>query len=131
MCPTSDPIPVVVTRISPWPRVTLVFMKAMPTRSPSGHVRPGDCRRALLDGHALAGQRAFLDLQRRRHDHPSVGGHPVTRVDDDDIARDDLVGGHLHDLAVTTDLGDRLHHRAERRRRRLGLAFLVVARATR
>ncbi len=34
MCPTSEPIPVVVTRISPWPRVTLVFMKAMHVRSP-------------------------------------------------------------------------------------------------
>ena len=29
MWPTSEPMPVVVTRISPWPRVTLVFMNAM------------------------------------------------------------------------------------------------------
>ena len=36
MPPTSEPMPVVVTRISPWPRVTLVFMNAMSVRSPSG-----------------------------------------------------------------------------------------------
>ena len=36
MCPTSDPMPVVVTRISPWPRVTLVFMNAMSSLSANG-----------------------------------------------------------------------------------------------
>jgi hypothetical protein len=36
MCPISVPMPVVVTIISPRPRVTEVFMKAMLWRSPSG-----------------------------------------------------------------------------------------------
>ena len=36
MCPTSEPMAVVVTRISPWPRVTLVFMNAMSIRSANG-----------------------------------------------------------------------------------------------
>ncbi|CAH0293151.1 hypothetical protein SRABI128_03952 [Microbacterium sp. Bi128] len=40
MWPTSEPMPVVVTRISPWPRVTFVFMNAMFRRSPM----PTSCR---------------------------------------------------------------------------------------
>ena len=36
MCPTSVLMPVAVTTSSPDPRVALVFMKAMSTRSPSG-----------------------------------------------------------------------------------------------
>ena len=91
------------------------------------HVGPRDGLGALLDRDALAGQGAFLDLQRRRDDHPAVGRHPVAGIDQHDVAGHDLVGGDLGDVAVAPHLGDRLHHRAERRRGGLGLAFLVVA----
>jgi hypothetical protein len=41
MWPTSVDIPVAVTTNSPEPRVTLVFMKTMSARSPSGVSAPG------------------------------------------------------------------------------------------
>ena len=40
ICPTSVSIPVAVTTISPRPRVTVEFMYAMSTRSPSGTSSP-------------------------------------------------------------------------------------------
>ena len=44
----------------------------------------------LADRQALPGQRGFLDLQRRRQDHPAIGGHPVAGLDQHDIARNQL-----------------------------------------
>ena len=90
-------------------------------------VRAVDGHRILLDGDALAGQRSFLDLQGRGEDDPPVGGDPVARVDDHDVARHDLIGDELDDLSAATHLRRRLHHLAQRRRGRLGLALLVVA----
>ena len=81
----------------------------------------------LLDRDALAGQCALLDLQRRRQDDATVGRHAVTGIDHHDVAGHDLVGGNLHDDAVAAHLGHRLHHRAQMRGRRFGLALLVVA----
>ena len=90
------------------------------------HVGSDDGLGVLLDGHALAGQRAFLDLQRRRHDHPAVGRHAVAGIDQHDVAGHDLVGGDLDHVAVAPHLGDRLHHLAEGRCGGLGFAFLVI-----
>ena len=126
MCPTSEPIPVVVTRISPWPRVTLVFMNAMPAgpdRTSGSVIGLG----RLLDRHALTGESALLDLERGGDDHPAICRYAVTCVDEDDVAGHDLLGGDLQNVAVAPHLGDRLHHRPERRRCSLGLAFLVVS----
>ena len=50
MWPISVPIPVEVTIISPRPRVTDVFMYAMPMRSPSGTSAPGTGCGDLLTG---------------------------------------------------------------------------------
>ena len=117
----------VVTRISPWPRVTLVFMKAMSRRSPSGTSCLVDRIDVLLDRDALAGEGALLDLQRRGDDHPAVGRDAVAGIDQHDVAGHDLVGRDLRHLTVPPHLGDRLHHLAEGRCRRLGLPLLVVA----
>ena len=62
---------------------------------PDRYVDPGDDPGILLDRDALARQRAFLDLQGRRDDHPAVRRHPVSRIDHDDVAGHDLVGGDL------------------------------------
>ena len=102
-------------------------MNAMSLAVAERHVGRGDGVDALLDRDALAGQGAFLDLQRRRDDHPPVGRDPVAGVDEHDVAGDDLVGGDLVHVAVAPHLGDGLHHLAEGRGGGLGLAFLVVA----
>ena len=127
MWPTSEPMPVVVTRISPWPRVTFVFMNAMFRRSPM----PTSCRPmvvgVLLDRDALAGQGALLDLEGRRQDDPAVGGDAVTGIDHHDVAGHDLLGGELHHVTVAAHLGHRLHHLPQGGSGRFGLALLVVA----
>ena len=50
ICPTSVAIPVAVTTISPLPRVTVEFMYAMSTRSPSGTSSPCTASTDLLTG---------------------------------------------------------------------------------
>ncbi len=63
MCPTSVVMPVSVTRISPAPRVALVFMKAMSTRSPSGVSTAATCSTSFGTG-ALSPVRADSSISR-------------------------------------------------------------------
>ena len=64
----------------------------------------------LGDGQALPGERRLRDLQRRRPQQPSVGRDDITGLDRDDIARHELRGGDLGQLAVPHDLGLDDHH---------------------
>ena len=59
-----------ITTSSPDPRVALVFMKAMSTRSPSGVSTLGIGVDLLRHGGALAGQGRLVDLQGGRLDDP-------------------------------------------------------------
>ena len=127
MLPISVSIPVPVTIISPRPRVTDVFMNTMQSRSPSGDVVAIDRRDVLEDRRALAGERGFLDLERGGHEQPPVGRDPVARLDQHDVARDELGGIDLDDRAVAAHAGDVLQHLLERGEARLGLRFLAEA----
>ena len=126
MWPTSVAMPVAVTTRVPAPRVTWVFMKARSTRSPSA-ASAATAIELLGHGRALAGQRRLVDLQRRRADDAAVRGHEVAGLDQDDVARDQLLHGHLGDLAVAHDPGLDDHHPLERGDAGLRLALLVEA----
>ena len=80
-----------------------------------------------LLGHrgALAGEGRFVDLQGGGADEPSVRGDEVAGLDHDDVARDQLLHGHLSDGAVAEHAGLDDHHALEGGDARLRLAFLV------
>ncbi len=78
----------------------------------------------LLDGHRLAGQRRFLDLQVDRVDHPRVGGHAVAGVEQDDVAGHDVPGRDLALVAVADDRCRRRGHPPQRFCRALGAVLL-------
>ena len=99
----------------------------MQVRSPSGTSSPAPARSALADRQALAGQRRLLDLQRRRDADPAVGGHPVARLDEDDVAGHELLGVDLDRLAVAAHPGDGLHHLGQRLDALLRLRLLAQA----
>ena len=50
-----------------------------------GHIGATAPARSLADREALAGERALLDLERRRDGDPTVGRDPVSRLDQDDV----------------------------------------------
>ena len=81
----------------------------------------------LADGQALARERGLLDLEGRGDDDPAVGGDAVPRLDQDHVARHELLGVDLDRLAVAPDAGDRLHHLGQRLDARLGLRLLAQA----
>ena len=93
--PTWVSPPVAVTIITPLPCVTGVCMNAMFVWSPGASSLGGQRRGVLGRGHALAGQRGLVDLQRARRDDPAVGGHLVACREQHDVADDELLGGDL------------------------------------
>ena len=86
--------------------------------------RPG---RSLLDRQRLAGQRRLLDLQALGLDQAQIGGHPVARLQEHDVARHQLLGRYGEALAAADH--DRLgrQHVPDGVERLLGLALLDVA----
>ena len=86
-----------------------------------------DRPRVLGDGQALAGQRRFRRLQRRRFDQARVGWNRVALFDEDEIARDDFGGGNRPPLAAADDPGASRRHGAQRRDGRFGARLLQVA----
>ena len=127
MLPISVFIPVPVTIISPRPRVTDVFMNARQIRSPSPTSSPGIGGEVLEHRSALAGEGRLLDLEGGRHQQPTVGRHPVARLEEHDVARHQLGGVDLDGHAVTAHPGDVLQHLLERRQARLRLGLLTQA----
>ena len=99
-----------------------------------GHAVAVAERRVLRDGvdvlggrQALAGERRLVDLERGRRDDPSVRGHEVAGLERDDVARHQLLGRDLPQLAVTPHAGLDDHHLLERRHRGRRLALLAEA----
>ena len=82
---------------------------------------------ALGHGHALAGQRRLGDLEGRSAQEAAVGGDDVAGLDRHDVARDELLGRDLQELAAATDLRLDDHHLLQRGHRRRGLPLLVQA----
>ena len=126
MWPTSVLMPVAVTIISPRPRVTLVFMKAMSTRSPSGASASAIGVELLGHRGALAGQGRLVDLQggRRAGSAPSAGTRSPASISHD-VAGDELVRVDLDQLAVATHAALDDHHLLQGGDAGLGLALLV------
>ena len=58
----------------------------------------------LGGGHALAGERGLVDLERRRGEDAGVGRDEVARLEVDDVARDQLVHGEIDEVAVPAGL---------------------------
>jgi hypothetical protein len=74
-------------------------------------------RRALRHGLRLAGQRRLLGPQRGRVQHAQIGHHPLALGHLHEVARHDVVGGHLGPRAVaphTRGLGDQRGERGDR-----------------
>ena len=89
------------------------------------HVGFGDCHGVLGDRCALAGQRRLLHLQRcRRHD-PSIGGHEIAGLHEDDVAGHQSARIDLDDRSVTTDPCHRHLELGERIDARQRLALLI------
>ncbi len=53
----------------------------------------------------MFGERALLDLHRGALDDAAIRRHGVARLEDDDVAHDDIGGGYLDLAAVADDLG--------------------------
>ncbi len=105
MWPTSVALPIAVTTIRPEPRVTLVFMNAMPSRSPSGASTATGS--VVLATGRLSPVRAASSISSELAgaDDPAVGRDHVARLDGHDVARDQLVGGDLDQRAVADERG--------------------------
>ena len=78
----------------------------------------------LWHGRALAGQRGFVDLQRRRADQASIRWHPVACLDQHDVAGNHLIRRNLEHLAATTHARLDEQHLLQRGDARLSLALL-------
>ncbi len=87
----------------------------------------GECVGRLGGGHALAGERRLVDVQRARLDDPPVGGHVVARGEQHDVAGHDLLRRDLRLDAVAAHARRQLHQRLERVHRALCLALLAQA----
>ena len=77
-------------------------------RSPTTTAEPssgaGDRRGIFLHRLGLAGQRGFLRAQIRRADDPPVRGHDVARLQEHDVADDEVTGRDLQDVSVAPHL---------------------------
>ena len=126
MWPTSVAMPVEVTTMVPAPRVTCVFMNAMSTRSPSA--ASAATASTCLGTGALSPVSADSSISRvaERMIRPSAGTRSPASIIDD-VARHELLHGHLGDLAAAPHPGLDDHHLLQRGDARLGLALLAQA----
>ena len=100
-----------------------------------GHVEPvaeRDVRAGyrvdrLQDRRALAGERGFLDLQRRGHEQATVRGNLVARLEGDDVSGNELLRGDLDKLAVAADMSSDHEHLLQRGDALGRLALLIQA----
>jgi hypothetical protein len=74
------------------------------------HVGPVDRVGAFTRRLALAGERRLLDLEVVGQQQAAVGGHAVAGLDQHDVARHQLAGGHVGQLAVAAHPGLRHQH---------------------
>jgi hypothetical protein len=85
-----------------------------------GHNR----RRDLGDRVRLAGEDRLGHLGIVGGEHPPVGGHPVTRVEQHEIAGDQLYGGNFLHPPVAPHPRQRCQHVLQRGKGGLGPVFL-------
>ena len=99
----------------------------MSTRSPSGTVATSYRFDRFQDWSALTRQRGLLDLQRRGHEQTTVRRNLVARLEDDDVARHELLRGDVHKLAITPRMSPDDEHLLKRGDALGRLALLVQA----
>ena len=87
--------------------------------------------RVLLDGHALARERALLREEADRLQQARVGRHGVARLELEDVAGDEAGRRDDLDRVAAPDARVRGLHRLERGERRLGALLLERSRAPR
>ena len=85
-------MPVATTTPSPLPRVAAVPLKSMQLRS--GSAAGAGLRRILLDGQRLARQGGLVHLKPRCEHETQIGGEHIAGLDQDDVARHQIVGGY-------------------------------------
>ena len=127
MWPISVPMPVAVTIISPRPRVTAVFMKAMQRRSPRPTSGLSIAAVSLSVG-VLSPVRAASSISSvAATKQAAVGGDAVARLHQHDVARHQPLGVDLDRLPVAAHAGDGLEHLLQRRQAGLGLGLPAQA----
>ena len=125
--PTSVHMPVAVTRISPVPRVTLVFMYAMSTRSPSGVSAPATASICLGTGRlSPVSADSSISSVAAFNSRPSAGTRSPASTSTMSPGTISL-GGQLRDLAIAPHPRLDDQHLLQRGHARLGLALLVQA----
>ena len=112
--------------LAPAPRHGRVHVGHVDT-VPERHLATGYRFDRLQDRSALTRQRGLLDLQRRGHEQATVRRNLVARLEDDDVARHELLGGDVHKLAVTPRMSPDDEHLLERGDALGRLALLVQA----
>ena len=96
-----------------------------------GHVDPVDGVGVLERRRTLAGEGGLLDLERGGQEEPPVGRHPVARLDQDDVAGNQLFRVDLHGLAVAPYPGRVLEGLLQRGQAGGGLGLADAARGSR
>ncbi len=81
----------------------------------------------LVDRHRLAGQDRLVDPEAARLDQPEVGRHPVTGLEQHDVARHHRLCRDGRPPAVPQDRGVRIDHGADRLQRPLRASLLDEA----
>ena len=127
MLPISVSIPVPVTIISPRPTGDRRVHEREADPIAEADVVARDRRDVLQHRRALAGERGLLDLEGGGHQQPPVGGHPVARFEEHDVARHQLGGVDLDGHPVAAHAGDVLQHLLEGGEARLRLGLLAQA----
>ena len=112
--------------LAPTPRHGRVHVGHVET-VPEGHLATGHRLDRLQDRSALTRQRRLLDLQRRGHEQTTVRRDLVARLEDDDVARHELLRRDVHKLAVTPRMSPDDEHLLERGDTLGRLALLVQA----
>ena len=79
------------------------------------------CGGVLADGGSLAGQRRFFggEIGGRRQD-TRIGRDAVSRLDDDDVARDEILCVDTDEMTVAQDAAHGVAHASQCRQRALG-----------
>ena len=80
----------------------------------------------LLDRNRLSGEGGFVDRHVGGEQHPAIGGHPVSCLEQHDVARHEFVGRDLLHLAIAAHPHDGHEHALERGERAGCLALLHV-----
>jgi hypothetical protein len=89
----------------------------------AGRQRPG----VLAYGMGFAGQRRLGHFGVVRHQHAAIGGNPVARLEQHEVARHQFLGGNFQNPSAAPHPGVLRQHLLQRGQRRLGAVLLIEA----